>query len=216
MHENNQYYKSIDGNLYSKNGNTFVGYAAGKNNPDFVIQSSVTEIGNYAFNCCTSLMSVTIPDSVTSIGDLAFRGCANLTSVTIPDSVTSIGDFVFEKCTSLTSINVHENNQFYKSIDGNLFSKDEKELIRFAAKNINHDFTISDSVKVIAKGAFEGCTNLTSVTIPDSVTAIGYYAFEGCTSLTIYCEREMLGAPYSQDLSWNPSGCPIVWEYVKE
>ncbi len=35
--------------------------------------------------------NVVIPDGVTSIGDYAFNRCANLTSITIPDSVTSIG-----------------------------------------------------------------------------------------------------------------------------
>ena len=52
---------------------------------------SVTSIGNYAFQGCNGLTSITIPDSVTSIGDYAFSGCSGLTSVTIPDSVTSIG-----------------------------------------------------------------------------------------------------------------------------
>ena len=48
-------------------------------------------IASYAFDGCTSLTSVTIPDSVTSIGSYAFSGCDSLTSVTIGDGVTSIG-----------------------------------------------------------------------------------------------------------------------------
>ena len=50
----------------------------------------VTSNGDYAFQYCSSLTSVTIPNSVTSIGDYAFSGCSSLTSVTIPNSVTSI------------------------------------------------------------------------------------------------------------------------------
>ena len=63
---------------------------------------SVTSIGSFAFEDCTSLTSVTIPDNVTSIGERAFSNCTSLTSITIPDSVTSIGSSAFSSCDSLT------------------------------------------------------------------------------------------------------------------
>ena len=58
----------------------------------------VTSIGDYAFNVCYSLASVTIPDGVTSIEDYAFNTCYSLASVTIPDGVTSIGVNAFRYC----------------------------------------------------------------------------------------------------------------------
>ncbi len=59
------------------------------------IPKSVTSIGSYAFQYCSSLTSVKIPDGVTSIGDWVFMSCSNLTSVTISNRVTFIGDYAF-------------------------------------------------------------------------------------------------------------------------
>ena len=68
------------------------------------IPGSVTTIGDYAFQGCSSLASVTIPDSVTEIGESAFEGCSSLASVTIPGSVTTIGWHAFSGCSSLASV----------------------------------------------------------------------------------------------------------------
>ena len=66
----------------------------------------VVSIGKNAFQYCSDLLSVTIPNSVTSIETKAFFGCEYLTSVTIPNSVTSIGDYAFNGCTGLTSVTI--------------------------------------------------------------------------------------------------------------
>jgi len=70
------------------------------------VSYSVTSIGSYAFQNCSSLTSITIPNSVTSIGYGAFNKCSSLTSVTIPNSVTSIGNRAFQQCSKLTSVTI--------------------------------------------------------------------------------------------------------------
>ena len=66
----------------------------------------VKRIDRRAFEDCSSLKSITIPDGVTSIGDNAFSDCINLKSITIPDSVTSIGYGAFWCCNSLKSVTI--------------------------------------------------------------------------------------------------------------
>ena len=148
------------------------------------IPDSVTSIRESAFRGCSSLTSVTIGNGVTSIGIFAFFGCGSLTSITIPDSVTSIRESAFRGCSSLTSIVVDNDNQYFTSIDGNLYNKDKTELIQYAIGKTDTSFIIPDSVTSIGDYAFFGCSGLTSVTIGNSVTSIRDSAFIDCSSLT--------------------------------
>ena len=106
---------TINGIAYELNGKTATVVSGGNYTGTIVIPASVTyasvtysvtSIGDYAFDDCIGLTSVTIPNSVTSIGDYAFYGCSSLTSVTIPNSVTSIGDYAFYNCSGLTSVTI--------------------------------------------------------------------------------------------------------------
>ena len=71
-----------------------------------IIPNTVTSIGNYAFEGCSSLPYITIPNSVTSIGKGSFNACSSLISITIPNSVTSVGTGAFYDCSGLTSMTI--------------------------------------------------------------------------------------------------------------
>ena len=181
------------------------------------INNSVTQIPAYAFYNCTALKNITIPDGVTKIGAGMLMYCSSLTSVTIPDSVTDIGGDALANCTSLANITVGNNNNNYKSIDGNLYSKDGKTLIQYAIGKKDTSFTISNSVTKINSSAFRRCASLERLIIPVSVTSISFGTFQYCTSLTIYCEAE--ATPSGWASGWNlcststMSSCPVVWGY---
>ena len=186
----------INGIAYELNGATATVVSGGNYTGTIVIPASVTyasvpyappvtytvtSIVDYAFDGCTGLTSVTIPNSVTSIGDYAFYGCTGLTSITIPNSVTHIGFRAFEDCTGLTSLSVEAGNTVYDSRNNcNAIIETSTNTLIFGCQNT----TIPNSVTSIGDRAFYECTGLTSVTIPNSVTSIGSNAFEHCRSLT--------------------------------
>ena len=131
----------------------------------------MTSIEWCAFEGCSGLTSITIPNSVTSIGQGAFHGCSGLTSINIPNSVTSIGSGAFYDCSSLTSVTIPNS---VTSIRNSAF---------FGCSSLT-SITIPNSVTSIGNWAFWNCSGLTSVTIPNSVTSIGDYAFQICKGLT--------------------------------
>ena len=110
----------------------------------------VTSIGEKAFNWCSDLTSVTIPESVASIGDNAFS-MSGLTTVTIPKSVTSIGASAFSGCSGLTLVTLSEG---VTSIGEGAFMLCEGLI----------SVTIPASVTSIGESAFSLCSGLTSVT----------------------------------------------------
>jgi len=137
-----------------------------------IIGNTVTSIENQAVMKCENLTSVTIGNAVTSIGSEAFYNCYNLPSITIPASVTTIGNGAFSSCDKLTAINVDNTNTAFASVDGVLYSKDQKTLVAYPAGKTGNEFIIPEGVTSIRSNAFDGNCNLTSITIPKSLNSL--------------------------------------------
>ena len=126
------------------------------------------EIGDSAFNGCTSLTNVTLGDGVTKIGTNAFIRCTQISSITIGSRVSSIGKNAFNGCTALTNANIGSG-----AIGANAF----QDCSRLA------NVTLGDGVTSIGANAFLRCEALTSMNIGSSVKTIESYAFSGCSAL---------------------------------
>ena len=131
----------------------------------------VTAIANSAFQNCSNLTSVTIPNSVTTIGGWAFAK-SGIKNIDIPNSVTEIGPYAFAE-SSLNNITLSNNITEIKNGT-------------FGACSLG-SITIPDKVTCIGDSAFYMCRSLGSITIPNSVTKIGLLAFtySSLSSVTI-------------------------------
>ena len=81
-------------------------FAEHKDLKKIVIPDSVTVIGNYAFENCTSLEEISFGEGLKSIWDSAFRNCSCLKKIAIPDTVTTIGMYAFLSCDNLKNVRI--------------------------------------------------------------------------------------------------------------
>ena len=129
----NEYYQSIKGCLYSKDGKTLIKYAGKKSGLAtelaLRIPEGVTEIAPNACKNASSLSTVYLPETLVTIGEGAFSGCGIL-SITIPASVTEIGAYAFNECRYLTSVKFgNKENWFARSVINNQGTEIERSRI---------------------------------------------------------------------------------------
>ena len=154
----------------------------------------VEAIGWGAFENCSSLTSVSIPDSVKTLGVAAFAECYSLEAITFGKGLTGIGECAFEDCVNLTSVTIPDSVEtigryafcFCTRLEAVTFGNGLTDIGYCAFQECENltSVTFGNGLADIEDYAFQGCMNLTSVTIPDSgVATIGRYAFAGCSRL---------------------------------
>lgn len=148
-----------------------------------VFSGYVNSLRNYVFQGLNKVKEVSLPN-VCDLDDNSFVDMAGLETVNIGMNTYYISGGAFINCPSLKNLVVDEASDYYKSVDGVLYSKDGTTLIKYPAGKTDRTFVVPDSVENIERYAFEGAVNLEKIVMNDNVTEIGEYAFENCTSLS--------------------------------
>lgn len=159
-------------------------------------------IPDHAFEYCSSLTNVNIPDTILSIGSKAFKGCSGLKSINIPNSVTVISEAVFSECSGITTIDIPTSVNSIKRYAFSGCNNLKKITIPSTVINIDDDAFFGCNslrsagpigggydyefgwINTIPDFAFANCSQLSTVTIPDSISIIGGHAFYNCKNLT--------------------------------
>jgi hypothetical protein len=153
-------------------------------------------IGEGSFQCCTSLVEISIPPVVKSIRYRAFYECASLTIVDLSGAgrLDTIGEAAFGLCGSLARIDVPRavrsigNYAFYycsrlTTVDLGRGSLEEIGEFAFGLCGSLRHIEIPQAVETIGTHAFYFCTRLTTVILGNGLVEIGSEAFYQCKSL---------------------------------
>jgi hypothetical protein len=134
--------------------------------------SPLERIGMYAFEGCTSLSAITIPDTVSLIGEGAFKR-SGIESVEIPSGMTMIEAETFRLCKNLEEVDFSNCTRLYKICN---------DAFR-GCWNIS-GLTFPSSLVRIERMAFGECDSIENVTFNSGLEYIGYRAFDKCSSIT--------------------------------
>lgn len=170
------------------------------------VEYNVTEIDNWAFSYCTSILSVVLHEGLQRIGDYAFCGCSNLAFIWIEDIESwcniIFGTQPFAGCSYKLLLNGNEISeliipQTVESINEWTFSNcsslkcvkmhpQVKQVLEGAFYRCCElsNVVIDGELNIIGKYAFYQCENLESISMPHSITRIGTEAFNGCKKLS--------------------------------
>lgn len=141
---------------------------------ELFISDSVGSIMDTAFQSCTSLSSVRIPNAV--MGAAVFQSCTSLTDIEFANDVTAIGERQFLMCTGITTITFPDT---LENIYGYAFA---------GCESLSGEIEIPSSVSNIETGAFSG-TNLTTITVRRPENSISGAPW-GATSASIVWEGD--------------------------
>ena len=113
-------------------------------------------------------------------------GCKYLEEVKVPASVTTIA-YTFVYGEYLKRIIVDNDNPDYCDIDGVLYSKDKKTLIRYPRGKTDSTYLFPNEIEAFEELAIWGNPYLTNLTIPDNITSLrlAIYSCDNLREITI-------------------------------
>jgi hypothetical protein len=185
--KNNKYFVTDDyGALFTKDMTRLLQYPNKNEYTKYTIPKNVKIIDDEVFSQCRSLKEVELPEGLRKIGRFSF-GCSSIRRLDIPASVVSLDTYFCRSSGQLEQINVDKNNECFSSIDGVLFDKEAKTLLRYPEGKTDRSYTVPETITAIESDAFF-FASFDSITIPSTVVLIQPDAFYYVNDITVYGE----------------------------
>lgn len=202
----------LTGDITIPSGVRTVNYAAFYNctalKGDLIFENGVEELGTLSFSSA-GFKSIMLPDTIKKIGPFAFQFCSNVTTISLPEGLETISDGAFNHMTGLTDtkmiipstvntiggdyevenntgygchifydmgknetfteFEVAEENKYFTALDGVLYTKDMKRMIAYPRGKRDTVFEIPEGVAQLDEMAFSRAYYLNKVILPDSL-----------------------------------------------
>ena len=179
-----------------ENGVLYIGdcliKAASSVTETYTVKNGTRLIADSAFENCSGLTGIVIPDSVEIIGGSAFKNCTGLSEISLPDGAVDIRPDAFSNTA------YYDNNSnwllsaagFKELYLGNILLK-----VRRGYSDL-HFYQTKNTVEYIADGAFSDLVSVWEYYIMNKNTVLTRNAFEGVNnSFTLYY--------YGTQSEWN-------------
>lgn len=150
---------------------------------NLIFPDSLKTIGDNAFMRCYNLSFIAFNDGIESIGEESFSFCGKLKVARFGKRISSIPSSAFNDCDKLAIIDVDDENNSFSTLDGILYSKDKKNIIRCPEGCGSDLITVFETVESIAPWCFSKCLNLVDVVLPKHLKKVGAFAFNDCRNI---------------------------------
>ena len=137
---------------------------------EIVMHDDIKSIGQFAFNRCKNLKTITIPAATDTIGNNAFSECDSLSNIALPEGLKYLGNSAFSKCVSLREIALPDG---LTNINAYTFN----------GCTMLSSVTLPAELKCINYDTFAECDSLKRITLPASVDSLGYRALRSVTDV---------------------------------
>ncbi len=174
--EDNEHFASHNGVLYDKKFTKLIQYPTGNISSSYIMPNSVTEIDSSALMGCVHLEEITLGSGITFIDPKTFFDCHKLKKITLSENYVKFAGGLIS-CESIEEICVDEENPYYSSQNGVLFSKDKTQLLFYPYSKSDKHYSIPENVKTIRFGAIFGLEKTERIYVGTNVEVIEPYNF---------------------------------------
>lgn len=149
-----------------------------------IFPNSLIRIEDKVFSRCFNVSYIEFNSEIEYLGKEAFSFCNKVKKVDLPAALTTIFATAFNNCSQLANISVDENNPRFAALNGILYDKECRLLIKCPEHINTNIIVLPQTVEELGEYSFYKCLNINDIIIPKSLIRVGKKAFKNCVNIS--------------------------------